>query len=476
MLSAFVFILFLSVPDAVAIRNQKGRKKTLRSSLRTGLPSDRRLLAGRQSRNQSEGDHIASNLTASAPIPGLQVSEHITREGLANMQPSLIHVADKKHHIQPSLVHVADKKHRSDPWTPFSASPKASLTPGMQYPYDTLTNQNLTFDQYNAAKNAAAADDNPRNATPIILALAGGTGASISGAGTAKVDRDLLRRMHYQDKAVMCLVLVVYMVALAFSVSLTYRQATNNSPVTYYADPRYNSLVMEGNDLDAFLNAFNQPPKNISLRVAGFVPVSDYMDGNIQWRGEHFQTAFTFSLDLSPWMVRETQTEDRTGSVPHTRSLQDGVLPEDRSRLNYTLTSATNDLEYIEIVKHVKWLDWEELASNIKHQIRQSGFNGVISVDRGHTDELQVYKNTAWANFMHARATRVLCALSIFGWVFYVPYMWIRCQSTSIRSYYRIDVGISEYWPLIAEQLTADGFVEHRPVPTVSNAPSPPAP
>lgn len=348
------------------------------------------------------------------------------------------------------------------------------MAPGIQYPYESLA-ANQTFNQSLAGGGAAnhSQDNyltNHTNGTPIIVALAGGTGASIGGTGSANVDRDLLRRMHYQDKAVMLLVLVVYMVALAFSVNLTYRQASNNSPVTYYADPRFNNLLMEGHDLDVFLHTFNQAPKNISLRVAGFVPVAEDMDGNTHWRGENYQTAFTFSLDLSPWMVRETQTVDQTSSLQPTRSLHDGVLPEDRSSLNYLLNSDNNDLGYVEIVKHVKWPDWEELATNIKHRIRQSGFNGVIRVDRGQTDEKHVYKNKPWANFMHARATRVLCALSIVGWLVYVPYMWLRCKSIVVRSYYRVDVDISEYWPLISEQLTADGFEENRHVPIVSNA------
>ena len=51
-------------------------------------------------------------------------------------------------------------------------------------------------------------------------------------------------------EAVMLLVLLVYFVALSFSANLTYRHACNNSPVTYYSDPRLQNLVMEGHDLD----------------------------------------------------------------------------------------------------------------------------------------------------------------------------------------------------------------------------------
>jgi hypothetical protein len=291
---------------------------------------------------------------------------------------------------------------------------------------------------------------------PILMALGGGTGASIGGTGRSAVDRDLLRRMHYQDKAVMFLVLVVYLVALAFSANLTYRQATNNSPVTYYADPRFHNYVMEGHELDVFLEAFNQAPKNISLQVAGFVPVPEENSSSVRWRGEDFQVAFTFSLDLSPWVVREIQMEGMRSS--QTRTLHEGMLPEDRSSLNHTMVHDTNDLSYFELSKEVRWPDWEELATNIKHQIRQRGFTGVISVDKSEKEEVRVYKNRPWANFMHARATRVLCALSVVGWLIYVPYMWLRCKKVSLRSQFRVDCDISEYWNLIEDKLTPDGF------------------
>jgi hypothetical protein len=289
---------------------------------------------------------------------------------------------------------------------------------------------------------------------PMLFAIGGGTGASIGGTGSTTVDRDLLRRMHYQDKAVMFLVLVVYLVALAFSANLTYRQATNNSPVTYYADPRFHNYVMEGHELDVFLETFNQAPKNITLQVAGFVPVQDDMHESVRWRGENFQVAFTFSLDLSPWVVREIQTQTpSTGPSQLTRSLQDGMLPEDRSTLQHVLMHDGNDTSYVELEKEVAWPGWEELATNIKHQIRQRGFSGVISVDRTEKEELRIYKNRPWANFMHSRATRVLCALSVIGWLIYVPYMWIRCRKIGLRSHFRVDVNISDYWALIEDKL-----------------------
>merc|ERR1719262_611533 len=147
---------------------------------------------------------------------------------------------------------------------------------------------------------------------PILMAIGGGTGASIGGTGSLHIDRDLLRRMHYQDKAVMLLVLAVYMVALWFSANLTYRQASNNSPVTYYADPRFHNYVMEGHELEVFLDAFNQAPKSVSLQVTGFLPITEDSPATVRWRGANYQVAFTFSLDLSPWVMWESQTQTGT--------------------------------------------------------------------------------------------------------------------------------------------------------------------
>lgn len=299
----------------------------------------------------------------------------------------------------------------------------------------------------------ASASDEP---LPVLMALGGGTGASIGGTGSSIVDHNLIRRMHYQDKAVLLLILSVYLVTLWFSASLTYRQACNNSPVTYYSNPRLHNLAMEGHELDEFMGTFNQAPKNITLQVSGFVPVTEEMVGNVHWRGENFQVAFTFSLDLSPWVVRESNAS--TSPAQQTRSLHDGVLPEDRSRLRCVLEHCHNDLCHVELVKEVIWPDWEELATNIKHRIRQSGFDGVIVVNRIDADTLQVHKNKPWANFMHSRSTRVLCALSVVGWLFYVPYMWLRCKKVSVKSHFKVDVSIAGYWPLIADKLTADGF------------------
>lgn len=295
----------------------------------------------------------------------------------------------------------------------------------------------------------------------VLMALGGGTGATIGGTGILELDQDLVRRMRYQDKAVMLLLLVMYFVTLGFSASFAYRQALNNSPVTFYADPRFHDMVAEGRDPDVFVENFSVAPKDVHLQVTGFIPVSSGVLGSIEWQGEYYYDAFSFSLDLSPWVVRETT---RDGSEPgpwhDNLALVNGVVADDLDNLTHYITRDRNDLAILELQKEVAWPNWEELATNIKLRIRQQGFTGLISIHRTDCDTVSIYKNTAWANFMHSRTTKVLCALSVLGWVIYLPYMWLRCTATTIRTRYTIDIPISGYWRLISDKLTADGFVE----------------
>eukprot|EP00927_Polykrikos_kofoidii_P060011 TRINITY_DN55091_c0_g1_i1.p1 TRINITY_DN55091_c0_g1~~TRINITY_DN55091_c0_g1_i1.p1 ORF type:complete len:507 (-),score=82.71 TRINITY_DN55091_c0_g1_i1:90-1610(-) len=296
----------------------------------------------------------------------------------------------------------------------------------------------------------------------VLFAIGGGTGATIGGTGDPDLDQDMVRRMRYQDKAVMLVLLIAYTGSLIFSATLAYRQASNNSPVTYYADPRLHNMVVDSLNLDAFLDSFNQPPKDVHLQVSGFVPLQDpeMMSGNIDWYGMHYHVAFSFALDLSPWVVRGGINDYRS-SYYDVSPNEVGVNQDDLNSLRDFIQLNTNDLAIVELRKTVVWHDWEELATNIKHQIRQSGFGGIISVYRNETETVHVYKNKPWANFMHSRTTKVLWALSLVGWLFYQPYMWLRCTTTHVRSFYRIDIPIHQFWPFIENKISADGFSDH---------------
>jgi len=294
--------------------------------------------------------------------------------------------------------------------------------------------------------------------THMIFDIGGGTGASVSGTGDTYMDRRLLRRMRYQDKAVMLLLLVAYIGSLLFSAVIAHRHAHNDSPVTYYADPRFHNLTTDCDDAESFLEAFNQPPTDAQLQVVGLVPlplIPDYVvDAGVTYFGARYRMAFSFALDLSPWLVP-------LGSRPADGGSEDwsvGVAQEDVERLRAYLSSDTNDLSFVQLHKQVEWKDWEELATNIKSKIRQGGFTGVVSVRRSTEEVMEVHKNVQWANFCHSRTTKVLIALSVMGWFLYQPYMWLRNRAIAVSCRYKVDIGIDQYWSLIQDKIGPDGF------------------
>merc|ERR1719296_85125 len=245
---------------------------------------------------------------------------------------------------------------------------------------------------------------------------------------------------------------------------MSYYQAKNNHPVTFYADPRCDATTVGGHDPMAFLEAFNQPPKDVQLQVTGLVPLrifpSHLVDTAVTWLGVRYRVAFSFALDLSPWLIRDGGGPQEEGH----RGAAEGVAPEAEEVLCRFLaadgddTFLRNDLAYLELHKEVAWKDWEELATNIKSQIRQAGFRGVVNVHRNSKEVLGVHKNRTWANFMHSRTTKVVLALTVCGWILYQPYMWLRHRATVIQCNYRVNVSIGDYWPFIADKIGADGF------------------
>jgi len=294
-----------------------------------------------------------------------------------------------------------------------------------------------------------------------LMGIASGTG--VTGAtGNELLDQENLRRMRFQDKAVCLLLFVVYLGSLAVSASVSYRQAHNSSPATYYADPLHYRLLVDTHTPEDFLEVFNQPPKDVRLQVSGFLPMLD-LDapafGNSLEVHHHHHVAFSFALDLSPWLVREGElmpAVDPDGPAWAEGAV--GVSAEDRTRLRDFLANDTNDLSFVVVQKKTMWPEWEELATNIKQKIRQRGFRGIINVDCSGNESMTVYKNRPWANFMHSRNLKVLCVLSIIGWIIYQPYMWLRCAPMVISSKYRVDVAIDNYWPLIADKVGPEGF------------------
>lgn len=303
-------------------------------------------------------------------------------------------------------------------------------------------------------------DDNP-GAKEILLAVGGGTGAG-TGTGGLEMDRDIIRRMRYQDKLVLALMVAAYFIAILFTASLAYRAASNNSSVKFYADPRVEPLMIDTADLDDFMNTFMQPPKSCQLHVQGLMPIpallANLVEGAVEWQGGYYRHIFSFNLDLTHFLVPNGAAVQAAAEDQRPDVITEGLQEKELEDLRCFLSGNANDLASVRLLKEVAWDGWEELATNIKQKIRQGGFEGLIHVSWKNTETLTVYKNRTWANFLHMGVTRVLLGLSIVGYVWYLPYMWLRQRGPELHPQFRVDVEISDYWRLIGDKISERGF------------------
>lgn len=291
--------------------------------------------------------------------------------------------------------------------------------------------------------------------SPTVLALAGGIGAAVGNTGSRQFDQELVQRIQLQDLVVILLLTFVYLTTLLFGACLAHRQAYNGSPVKYYADPRHFDDMVDESSVEAFLEAFNQPPKSVLLKVSGYIPVRPATLGSFLWKGQHFISSFAFSLDLAPWVRRSRLSSDEHSGADDAK---DGIQAEDLSDLSNFLATDVNELATVEMLKVIEWENWEELALNLKHQIHQCGFKGVIQIDRVEVEQMIIYKNEQWANFLHGKKLKVLLALSVLGWFIYWPYMRFRAAQLTVHCKHHIAIPISDYWNLIVDKLSANGF------------------
>jgi len=287
--------------------------------------------------------------------------------------------------------------------------------------------------------------------SPVLLALAGGIGASVGNTGSIILDRDLIRRMKVQDVTVMMLLLLAYFSTLFFSGCLAHRQAHNNSRAKYYADPRVFVASCDSRYTGSFLEAFNTQPRQVLLTVSGYRQVQLNAPHGFHWKDGTYVLAFSFALDLTPWVERGQEVEQDDDPAV-------GISEQDLDKLSDFLANDKNELAIVELDKRINWDNCDDLALNIKSMIRQQGFDGMLHVHRTEVEEMPIYRNTQWANFLHSKALKVLLALSVFGWIIYGPYMWFRCKKLTIRCNHHINMPVDAYWENISAGLTAQGF------------------
>jgi len=282
-----------------------------------------------------------------------------------------------------------------------------------------------------------------------------------SPTGSRSVDHELTRRLQYQDAATIFLLCVIFGLTIILSCVTVYQVADDQSPAAYYSNPRpyQQRLISETNETDAFLAAFNTQPQNVRLRIIGKNPEPGGFRRFLRNLNPHtmrpnglaallpvrqrrrLPVLFDVALDLTPFITGEGRLTDES-------------LVTLQKYLN-----TKNRLETILIQKHVDWDVWEDFSTNIKQKFRTLGFPGDVEVRFEAYDEILIYQNHKWSNFVRNRVTQALVVISIFGSLFWVPYVYIRSRTVKVQSRFRISVDPSRYWDLIADGLSAaEGF------------------
>lgn len=327
---------------------------------------------------------------------------------------------------------------------------------------------------------AHSTDPNPRDDKaaaqskdePGVLWLGEGVGSMTydrSPSGSRKLNHVMRRRLEIQDVATVILLLVAFFATVFVSLLSVYSVSEDPSPILFYSDPKFfrQRLVCHYADIDSFLAAFNTQPQTARLRVVGRsgpTPTVGGLAGEMRlgaaWRlmmrkfclwlmpdrrGRNTPwdpVIFDICLDLTPFITGngELRTE------------------ADKETLEQHIQSA-NPMELLSLVKHVEWVCWEDVATNIRQRLRTLGFTGEVEVQYEATEEVLIYRNIPWQNFVRSKITQCLIILSILPALIWLPYLWCRSRRVRVESRFQITLDLARYWEHVSECLHAtEGF------------------
>lgn len=268
------------------------------------------------------------------------------------------------------------------------------------------------------------------------------------------------QRLQAQDAASVALLVAGLALTSLVSLAVVYQAAEDPSPVLFYNDPKYAHTVQPRNvcssaDADAFLQAFNSPPQIARLRVVGRACDEDSRGSSsgarvccgARWwwlrslgacasrhRDDHASqqpgnVAFDVSLDLTPFVAGDGRLASEADAQALERHLH-----------------ARNPLEVIVLRKQVVWQNWEDVATNAKQALRGLGFLGTVDVRLEGHEEVVVFRNHPWQNFVRSPAAQVLVVLTLVGALVWVPYLWARQRTVRVESRFWVNVDPERYW------------------------------
>jgi len=283
-----------------------------------------------------------------------------------------------------------------------------------------------------------------------------------SPTGSRSINHEIRERLKFQDVAAVVILVSVFVMTVLLSCFSVYQIAEDPSPVAYYSEPknyRQQRVICEDSDANSFLAAFNTQPEDVRFRIIGKNPEPGGFRRFLRTLHPHtmrprglaallpvrqrrlLPVLFDVSLDLTPFI---------TGS---------GRISEDNLSVLQNYLSSKNRLETLLLQKHVDWSHFQDVATNVRQQLRSLGFPGDVDVRFEAYDEVLIYQNHKWTNFVRNRVTQALVVISIVGSFFWVPYVWTRSKTTKVESRFQVNVDPARFWQLVSEGLSAaEGF------------------
>lgn len=283
-----------------------------------------------------------------------------------------------------------------------------------------------------------------------------------SPTGSRSINHEIRERLEFQDCAAFAILLSVFVLTVLLSCFSVYQVAEDPSPVAYYSEPknyRQQRVMCETADADSFLAAFNTQPEDVRIRIIGKNPEPGGFRRFLRTLHPHtmrprglsallpvrqrrlLPVLFDVSLDLTPFI---------TGN---------GRVSDDNMEILQTYLNSKNRLETLLLQKRVDWAHFKDVATNVRQQLRSLGFPGEVDVRFEAYDEVLVYQNHKWTNFVRNRVTQALVVISVVGSFFWLPYVWTRTKKTKIESRFQVNVDPGRFWQLVSEGLSAaEGF------------------
>lgn len=315
----------------------------------------------------------------------------------------------------------------------------------------------------------------PTTKEPDLLRLVEGVGAmtyDLPPSNSRRINRTLRERLVAQDIATLAVLLGAFILTLAASLMSIYQVSPDPSPVLFYCDPKdfRQRLICSSAEPEAFLQAFNTQPQTARLRLIG-----RRSEGTEESQTSNRWRRFQHACETAQRFVQQNVIGSRRGQLPEIPPdavlfdvcldltpfiASDGRLAseEDSIKLAKHLAS-TNPLEVLLLQKKVEWGCWEEVSANIKQRLGTLGFAGNVEVTLEAQEELLIYRNHPWQNFVRNRIAQALVFLSMVGCFVWTPYMWMRAKTVRIESRFQINLEMARYWELLASGLSAtQGF------------------